>query len=326
MSFELVKTQAARRAIAEARDVDEVKDIRDKAEAVRQYAKQAGLGLEMINDAAEIKLRAERRAGEMLAVMEKNDGGRPTKTGNSVLPVLEPTLEEMGVSKMESSRWQRMAELPEADFERHVSETRDAGKELSTASVLRLAAQQDTPDATETPAFPTGKFRCLVIDPPWPVEKIVRVERPLQNQTLDYPIMQIEEIAALPVRDLFDPAGCHVYLWVTHKFMPAGLELFSRWNVQYQCLMTWVKPTGMTPFSWMYNTEHVLFGHAGSLKLEKLGLKLAFDAPVVGHSVKPDIFYDRVLLASPGPRLEMFARRDREGFKVWGNEIETESA
>ena len=117
------------------------------------------------------------------------------------------------------------------------------------------------------------------------------------------------------------PDGCHVYLWVTHRFLPAGLELFSSWGVHYQCLLTWVKPTGPSPFSWMYDTEHVLFGLKGSLPLEQMGLRLSLAAPVQGHSVKPDVFYERVAAASPGPRIDMFARQPRDGFEVWGNEV-----
>jgi len=172
----------------------------------------------------------------------------------------------------------------------------------------------------ETPALPTGKYRCIIIDPPWPVGKIERVERPMQGPVLDYPVMELEEIAALPVGDLAED-NCHIYLWVTHKYMPFGLQLLERWGFGYQCLMTWVKPTGMTPYSWMYNTEHVLFGHRGHLPLLRMGLKLSFDAPVTRHSEKPDIFYMRVLDASPGPRLDMFARKARPGFDVWGNEV-----
>jgi N6-adenosine-specific RNA methylase IME4/DNA-binding XRE family transcriptional regulator len=122
-----------------------------------------------------------------------------------------------------------------------------------------------------TQPFPRKKYRCLVIDPPWPVQKIEREERPNQGRELDYPTMSLEEIAGLPIPELADPSGCHVYLWVTHKFLPEGLELFKRWGVKYQCVLTWVKPTGMTPFSWMYNTEHVLFGRIGNLDHEKRG-------------------------------------------------------
>jgi N6-adenosine-specific RNA methylase IME4 len=177
-------------------------------------------------------------------------------------------------------------------------------------------------EAFSTP-LPIGKYRCIVIDPPYPVEKIEREVRPNQTRDLDYPTMTLDEIAALPVRDLAVEAGTHLYLWTTHKYLPAALDLMRGWGFTYQCMFTWVKPTGMTPYSWMYNTELVLFGHLGDLPLTALGLKLHFEAPVIGHSIKPDVFYtDRVIPASPGPRIEMFARKQREGFHVWGNEVQ----
>jgi len=83
----LIKYDAARRAIASAYRVDEAKKIRDKAEAVRTYAKLAGdLGSHVLH--VEIGIRAERRAGQLLSDMEKNPGtrgeGRPRKNGTKV--------------------------------------------------------------------------------------------------------------------------------------------------------------------------------------------------------------------------------------------------
>lgn len=198
-----------------------------------------------------------------------------------------------------------------------------------TASVVKDAVQRrmrslgKREDHQRLPVVepPTGKYRCIVIDPPWPMQKIEREVRPNQSAELDYPVMSLEEIGALPVAELAVEEGCHVYLWVTHRFLPAGLDLFEQWGVKYQCSMTWVKNVGITPFSWMYDTEHVLFGRIGSLNLDQLGLRLSFDAPVTKHSEKPEVFYERVVQASPGPRLEMFARKPREGFTVWGNEV-----
>ena len=174
---------------------------------------------------------------------------------------------------------------------------------------------------TKTPPLPNEKYRCLIIDPPWEMEKISRDERPNQGKYLDYPTMTIEELEKLPIKELADKEGCHIYLWTTHKHLPDALKIFESWGAKYQCLMTWVKPTGMTPFSWMYNTEHVLFGRIGSLKLEKLGIKLAFNEKSREHSRKPDVFYNIVKQASPEPRLDMFSRESREGFNLWGNEV-----
>jgi N6-adenosine-specific RNA methylase IME4 len=173
----------------------------------------------------------------------------------------------------------------------------------------------------ESRQVPAGKYRCIVIDPPWPMKKIARDERPTQV-SIDYPTMTLDEIRDLPIPDLADDVGCHVYLWTTHKHLPNALSLFESWSVNYQCVMTWVKNVGFTPFSWMYSTEHVLFGRVGSLGVERKGLRLDFAAKVREHSRKPDEFYDLVVQATPAPRLEMFARQERDGFTAWGSETD----
>src|SRR5208282_4171463 len=119
MTVALIRYDAARRALAAAHRVDEVKAIRDKAEAVRTYAKLAG-DLQLQNQACEIRLRAERRAGQLLLEMEKNPGrrgeGRPRKDGtkftrSASASAYPPKLEDIGVSKDQSSKWQRLALL-----------------------------------------------------------------------------------------------------------------------------------------------------------------------------------------------------------------------
>lgn len=191
---------------------------------------------------------------------------------------------------------------------------------ISQIATMVEARRREPEPAGDVP-MPTGKFRCIVMDPPWPMQKIEREKHPNQGVALDYPVMELEDIADLPVADLADETGCHLYLWVTHKFLPVGLELAASWGFRYQCLLTWVKPGGFTPFSWMYNTEHVIFARMGSLDVERKGLKLAFEAPTTRHSAKPDVFYERVIQATPGPRLEMFSRTVRDGFVAWGNEV-----
>jgi len=170
-----------------------------------------------------------------------------------------------------------------------------------------------------------GLYRTVIVDPPWPVEKIEREVRPNQAAPLDYRTLDVDTIKAgtwyNPAGKLpFDSRGCHVYLWVTQKYLPIGIECLEAWGVDYQCALTWVKNVGFTPFSWMYSTEHVLFGHVGSLPLEQKGLRLDFRGKVREHSRKPDEFYELATKASPGPRLDMFAREARDGFESWGNE------
>lgn len=179
--------------------------------------------------------------------------------------------------------------------------------------------------AAQTPP-PVGQYRTIVIDPPWPMKKIERGVRPNQGEYLDYPTMQLADIYNLGIEKLAADDGCHLYLWTTHKFLPEALRIVSRWGFRYNCLMTWVKTSGMTPYHYRFNTEHVVFATRGSMAVQRKGLPLAFDGESLGHSRKPDTFYQMVAQASPAPRLEMFARQPREEWTVWGNEVQHATA
>lgn len=135
----LIRYEAARNALAEAHRVDEVKDIRDKAEAMAAYARQAK-DSELIQYATEIKVRAERRCGELLSRTEKNTGARGIGTG--ALASSEgtpPTLAAMGLTYDESSRYQQLAAMPAEHFETAVATAKATAGEVTTAFMLREA-------------------------------------------------------------------------------------------------------------------------------------------------------------------------------------------
>jgi len=157
----LVKYEAARAALQAAHDVDEVKDIRDKAQAMQAYANQAK-DTQLVEWASEIKVRAERRAGEMLAVMKVNGHGHKNlKKGSKLSPESPevtpgPTLDSIGISKKQSSQWQKVAAIPEKAFEKSISDTKDAQGVVTTAAVLRAAKPQKT-KAVKEPKAPKPK-------------------------------------------------------------------------------------------------------------------------------------------------------------------------
>lgn len=261
--------------------------------------------------------RAE--AAEMLNVSER--------TVNAAAKVKDEGAPEL-VAAVESGRASvsaaaEVATLPKAEQQEIVAkgetEILKAAKEIRARKTEENAKQRAEVKSRQV-ALPDGKYQCIVIDPPWPMEKIERDERPNQIG-FEYPTMTEEELMAFPL-PTFAADDCHLYLWTTHKFLPMALRLAEHWGFRYQCLMTWVKNVGFTPFSWMYSTEHVLFCRRGSLQLDKLGMRLDFNAKVREHSRKPDEFYSIVRAASPGPRIDVFSREEREGFASWGKEAD----
>lgn len=199
----------------------------------------------------------------------------------------------------------------------------DGDSNISINSVYREILKEDQKKRHEElkkipVIWPKGKYQTIVVDPPWQMEKIETDVRP--NQTgFDYPTMTEEELMDFPLQDMACD-NCHLYLWVTQKYMPLGLQLMEHWGFRYECLLTWVKNMGFPPFSWMYSTEHVLFGRKGSLPLLKMGKRLDFAAKRREHSRKPDEFYDLVKEVSPEPRIDVFSREERDGFDQFGNE------
>jgi ParB family chromosome partitioning protein len=131
----LASISKARKALAAASKLEDVLSIRDQAEALRVYMRAAAEGFETSNAAAEIKLRAERKAGAMLAAMEKNPGHRIG--GNKVLP--PASLDDLGIDKMQSSRWQKEASVSEQDFEQYLHQCLEHRKEVTQSGLLKIA-------------------------------------------------------------------------------------------------------------------------------------------------------------------------------------------
>jgi N6-adenosine-specific RNA methylase IME4 len=143
-------------------------------------------------------------------------------------------------------------------------------------------------------------------------------------------MMTLAEIAAMPVAGVADK-DAHLYLWTTNAFMREAHDLAEAWGFKVKTCLTWgkVKADGTASMKTGYYfrgaTEHCLFCVRGSLRLQGMqGRPTLFLSRRLPHSVKPEWLYALCEECSPGPRLELFARRARPGWTVWGNEVDTE--
>ena len=152
MTTQLIKYNAARLALAEAHAVDEVKDIRDKAEAMAAYARQAK-DTEMIEWVTEIKVRAERRAGQLSSEMETQQGKKSTSS-HDAKKSKEQQLADIGVSVQTANRWEKLAAVPEAQFEQAIAAAKEVAGEVTTAAMLRATKAQEPAKAKPIDKLP----------------------------------------------------------------------------------------------------------------------------------------------------------------------------
>lgn len=144
--MQLIRYEAARQALAECKAVDEVKDIRDKAVAMQAYARQAK-DTELMQNAAEIKVRAERALGEMIR-QQKDTVGLAKPGPKSVDDVNRiPRLVDVGITKELSTRSQQLAAMPAEHFEAAIATARDTAQAVSTTHMLRLADEVQKTEA-----------------------------------------------------------------------------------------------------------------------------------------------------------------------------------
>jgi N6-adenosine-specific RNA methylase IME4 len=178
------------------------------------------------------------------------------------------------------------------------------------------------------------KYRTIVADPPWqtmagPLKGGVgwQVWDTNQSRPLAYPSMALEEIAALPVSAIADE-DCALFLWTINAYIEQSYSVARAWGFTPSTLLTWCKAPmgGGLGGAFGITSEYVLYARRGSPDVQRTtGTWFQWKRQYgpngkPSHSTKPEHFYDLIESVSPAPRVELFARRHRLGWDVWGNE------
>jgi N6-adenosine-specific RNA methylase IME4 len=174
--------------------------------------------------------------------------------------------------------------------------------------------------------FPDKKYQIIVVDPPWQIDKVKKRVRPNQVD-MDYPMMSLEEIKALPIRDIADDTAI-LFLWTIDKYLFDSRAILDAWGFHYHLTMAWDKTNGLAMYGFNRQTEFIIVRLRGTHDAfpTRQTIPTSFTAKSPFHSAKPDIFY-WMLDVLDGERIDIFARRERTGlfakhkWDVWGNEV-----
>lgn len=326
--MKLIRYDAACRAIAAAKQVDEVKKIRDVSVAMRAYARQAGnRGLE--SDAVEIRMRATRRMDQMRQDQKATVGLAKGTRGSKVKGARvdnKPTLADAGIGKNLAHEGRKLGALTDREFERAVETARE-----SVSRVVKDALRSDNKKerratrerelGVKQTALPQQVFGVVYADPPWsfaPFSKETGMDRAADNH---YPTMSVEKIAAIEVPAADDAV---LFLWATAPMLPEALQVMTAWGFTYKSHLIWRKDVVGTGY-WARNLhELLLIGVRGKIPAPAPGEQPAsvIDAVRGEHSAKPMVFRKLIEDMFPNlPRIELFAREQSDGWAVWGNQL-----
>jgi N6-adenosine-specific RNA methylase IME4 len=321
-------------ALAEAKDLSEVKDIADKATALKEYARRAK-DKQLEVGAAELRLRAERRLGQMMNTLGLSSG-RPKRNGFSKnpLPLLDgtieppassPTLAVMNIDKNLANRARKHASIQDAEFERRVALGRErALRDHAPVAVNLLRTDPNTKhnlvDASSVyggeVALPKGQYGAVLIDPEWLLAVWSEANKSPNKTASVSP--KLRELKKLELGSI-GATDCIMFMWASSENLSAALWLLSRWGFKYFRHCVWEKKTAGSGFPFREAHELLLLGKRGDIQItgEAPWNSLVHD-PFPPTSGKPDWQYELVDWALPNlTKLDLTGSSGRPGWDIW---------
>lgn len=323
----LAALEETRTALVAATDVEDVKNIRDKAKGIQAWAKEAQ-DTAMFEQATRVLMQAERQAGRLLDAMPNTgllDGRAESGEFRRLQAVTTETLADLGITKRQSARWRVLGRMEDAAFEEHVEATtkrvvRVAGQAEETAvrRAERIANILDICMGNES-LEGLQRYPLLYVDPPWQYEHVKTESRAIENQ---YPTMTLDELKALPVQDVAYE-DCVLFMWVTTPKAAEAMELLAAWGFTYRTSAVWDKQKIGMGYYFRQQHELLYVATRGNPPVPEPANRPAslFSYPRGAHSAKPVECYAMIEAMYPEfPKMEMFARGPRDGWGAWGNQ------
>lgn len=310
----------------------DAREMLAQADSVELYAKKAR-DPDLVKHAVAVSLAAQRRAGELLRQMA-DEGARETRGGDRKSKFRSGTLklDDIGVTKKQSQKWQQLAGLSHPDFEERVAERQQEALRALDGSRAERQAEKKTRRqereqelAENIRALPDKKYGVIYADPEWKFEVYSQesgLDRAADNH---YPTSDLDAICARGVAAIAAD-DCVLFLWVTTPMLGAFPLVLAAWGFTYKSCIVWAKDGTGTGYWTRDRAEHLIIATRGNVPCPAMGdqCESLVEAPVGAHSAKPERFAEIIESYFPSlPKIELNRRGPpRPGWDAWGNEAE----
>jgi len=310
MSKQLTSYSELEQNLTQSTDPKETYKIEAVAAAAKAYAKEQN-DYESLVKASLVYILAKRRTTELIEPEILH--GSVDGYGNR--PV---TLADYGFTKMQWQRRKKLLKISIDDINSYIDECIEMGIEPTSTGLVRYFDKlyKEEPEWD----LPNSKYRVIYADPPWAYGNTMPDYMGVQDD--HYQTLTVKQLCEMPVMDIVDDNAV-LFLWVTSPILAEVFGLINAWGFEYKSSFVWDK------------VEHVM-GHYNSVRHEFLLVcvrgtcqpdnQKLFDSVVTekrtAHSAKPETFRKIIDTIYPlGKRIELFARKQTEGWDVYGNEV-----
>ena len=302
--------------------------------AARKILKSKTLTQEQFNsvltkaqEQGEIVIDAKAELGKFIKDTPSKSGERTDLLPSKQEVGKTSTFTYLGLTQRQASNYQTIAKNPIA-----VEKAKAIAKEnndIPTESLVLQIVRQKEKEERETirqaeikaqskqkAKIPTDNYSCIVIDPPWNYG--TQYDTNGRRVANPYPEMTFDQIAELKIKAKPD---CIMFLWATHKFIWDAKKLLEKWGFEYRSIIVWDKEKMGMGDLFRMQCEFCLVGIKGKPLLNNPhNIRDIIKEPRREHSRKPEAFYKIVDTLYKGEKLEYFAREQRYGYAVYGND------
>lgn len=288
----------------------------DSREEVELWIIKTQLGRRNLTDIDKLKIAGKLKA--LFSEIAKKNQGKRTDISSILTKSIDARKEAAniaGVSTGNLTKFEFIEENASNDIKEKVMNS-----EISIDKGYRETKKANRPAPKSAPPLPDDEYEVIYADPPWQYEFSKDDADKIENH---YPTMPLEEIKDMDILSVAADNSV-LYLWATMPKLKEALEVIEAWGFNYLSGMCWDKEWIGTGYWWRGQHELLLVATKGDFSppLPKDRVSSVLREKRTGHSVKPMIIYEWLNKWFPNKKkLELFARKEREGFTSWGNEI-----